>query len=79
MDEGVADDSLNDTRQRFIGPLLAQGGHHAEIMPEATKVPSIRCTGESRELPDLPDDRGQLDVHRMLNIRQVRAYENRNL
>ena len=48
MDEGVADDSLNDTRQGFIGPLLAQGGHHDKIMPKAAEVPSIRCTGESR-------------------------------
>ena len=31
----------------------------------------------SLELPDLPDNRGQLDVHRMLNIRQVRAHMKR--
>ena len=31
----------------------------------------------SMELPDLPDNRGQLDVHRMLNIRQVRAHMKR--
>jgi hypothetical protein len=50
VDEGVADesDSMNDTRQGFIGPLLAQGGHHDKIMPKAAEVPSIRCTGESR-------------------------------
>ena len=49
MDEGVADDSLNDTSQRFIGPLLAQGGHHDKIMPKAAEVPSIRCTGDRQK------------------------------
>ena len=48
VDEGVSDesDSTKDTRQGFIGPLLAQGGHHAhEIMPEFVEVPSVshRC------------------------------------